>query len=1153
MRLVRRFTHAETSPFDQFDYTKRSSILRNTDGSVVFQMDNIEVPSQWSQVATDILAQKYFRKAGVPQVHKDGSTVLDEQDKQVLGPETSLKQVVNRLAGSWKHWGEKYGYFDTAEDASVFYDEISYMLLKQMAAPNSPQWFNTGLHYAYNITGSAQGHHYVDPKTGKMQQSPDAYSRAQAHACFIQSVSDDLVNEGGIFDLVTREARIFKYGSGTGSNFSSLRGKNEKLSGGGNSSGLLSFLKIFDRAAGAIKSGGTTRRAAKMVIVNIDHPDIEEFIEWKAQEEDKVAALVAGSKISATFLKAIVDEAIANGSDRKENEKLNMLIQNALYRGIPINQIYRVLALVDQGFTSLNFDSYDTHYESEAYVTVSGQNSNNSVRVTNDFMKAVENDDMWNLTWRTNGGIAKTIKARDLWNKINISAWKSADPGLQYDTTINEWHTCPADGRINGSNPCSEYMFLDDTACNLASLNLGTFIEENGEFRIEDFRHATRLWTIVLEISVLMAHFPSKQIAQRSYDFRTLGLGYANLGTILMINGIPYDSPEALAISGAITAIMTGESYATSAEMARDVKPFPRYEANKQSMLRVIRNHRNAAYGVDESEYDELLIKPMPINPEFVPENLLTAARQAWDKALALGEEFGYRNAQVSVIAPTGTIGLVMDCDTTGIEPDFAIVKFKKLAGGGYFKIVNQSVRKALVNLHYSESAIEDIEKYCKGHGTLVGCQTINRQSLKENGFTDEKIDAVNSQLDKVFDVKFAFNKWTLGEDFCLGLGFTEDQLNDYSFDMLKELGYTKAEIEQANDFICGSMTIEGAPHLKDEHLAIFDCANKCGKKGKRFIQHMAHVRMMAAAQPFISGAISKTVNMPAEALVSEIGEVYLEAWKTGVKAIALYRDGSKLSQPLNSSNDEDLDEIIMLGDEQSLDETQGPAEVQERIVERVYHRAERRKLPKKRRGFVREGYVGGHKVFLRTGEFEDGTLGEIFIDMYKEGASFKGLLNCFAVLASKALQYGIPLEELVDTFTFTRFEPAGPVHGHDAIKNATSVLDYIFRSLGYDYLNRTDFVHVQAVDEDAKTKSPAGNPVLSASVSKKVIEVTEPAMANAMVKVKVNAGNGTQKIFEAVAKGYTGEQCSTCSSMRVKRNGSCTVCEDCGTTSGCS
>ena len=1153
MNIVRRFTQPGQSPFDQVEYTMRSSVLRNTDGSTVFQMDNIEVPAQWSQVATDILAQKYFRKAGVPQLNADGTPQLNENGEQVTGPESSIKQVVHRLAGCWRHWGEKHGYFDSKKDAEAFYDEISYMLLKQMSAPNSPQWFNTGLHFAYGITGSPQGHHYVDPKSEKLTLSQDAYSRAQAHACFIQSVSDDLVNEGGIFDLVTREARIFKYGSGTGSNFSNLRGKGEKLSGGGNSSGLISFLKIFDRAAGAIKSGGTTRRAAKMVIVDIDHPDIEEFIEWKAREEDKVASLVAGSKVSSTFLKAIIEEAVANGADRKTNDQLNTLIQNALHRGVPMSYIFRVLSLIEQGFTSLNFETFDTHYESEAYVTVSGQNSNNSVRVTNAFMKAVENDEDWNLTWRTSKGIARTVKARHLWNKINLSAWQSADPGLQYDTTINEWHTCPVDGRINGSNPCSEYMFLDDTACNLASLNLGTFINEKGAFRIDDFRHATRLWTIVLEISVLMAHFPSKNIAQRSYDFRTLGLGYANLGTILMINGIPYDSPEALAMCGAITAIMTGESYATSAEMARDVKPFPRYEANKDHMLRVIRNHRLAAYNSANADYEALTIFPMGIDPTFVSEDLITAAQQAWDKALALGEEFGYRNAQVSVIAPTGTIGLVMDCDTTGIEPDFAIVKFKKLSGGGYFKIVNQSVHKALVNLGYTETQIDDIEKYCKGHGTLIGCPAINRQSLKEKGFTDDKIEAVNSQLDNVFDVKFAFNKWTFGEEFCKSLGFTEDQLNDYSLDMLKELGFTKSEIRVANDYICGTMTIEGAPHLKDEHLAIFDCANKCGTKGKRYIQHMAHVHMMAAAQPFISGAISKTVNMPSDAKVTEIGEVYHEAWNTGVKAIALYRDGSKLSQPLNASNDEDLDEVILLGDEYTLDETQGPKEVQERIVERVYHRAERRRLPKKRRGFVREGNVGGHKVFLRTGEFEDGTLGEIFIDMYKEGASFKGLLNCFAVLASKALQYGIPLEELVDTFTFTRFEPAGPVHGHDAIKNATSVLDYIFRSLGYDYLNRTDFVHVQAVDEDAKTKSPAGNPVLSASVSKKVIEVTEPAMANAMVKVKVNAGNGTQKIFEAVAKGYTGEQCSTCSSMRVKRNGSCTVCEDCGTTSGCS
>ena len=936
MNIVRRFTQAGQSPFDQVEYTMRSSVLRNTDGSTVFQMDNIEVPAQWSQVATDILAQKYFRKAGVPQFNADGTPQLNENGEQVTGPESSIKQVVHRLAGCWRYWGEKHGYFDSKKDAEAFYDEIAFMLLKQMSAPNSPQWFNTGLHFAYGITGSAQGHHYVDPKSGKLTLSQDAYSRAQAHACFIQSVSDDLVNEGGIFDLVTREARIFKYGSGTGSNFSNLRGKGEKLSGGGNSSGLMSFLKIFDRAAGAIKSGGTTRRAAKMVIVDIDHPDIEEFIEWKAREEDKVASLVAGSKVSSTFLKAIVEEAVANGADRKTNDQLNTLIQNALHRGVPMSYIFRVLSLVEQGFTSLNFETFDTHYESEAYVTVSGQNSNNSVRVTNAFMKAVENDEDWNLTWRTSKGIARTVKARHLWNKINLSAWQSADPGLQYDTTINEWHTCPVDGRINGSNPCSEYMFLDDTACNLASLNLGTFINEEGAFRIDDFRHATRLWTIVLEISVLMAHFPSKNIAQRSYDFRTLGLGYANLGTILMINGIPYDSPEALAMCGAITAIMTGESYAASAEMARDVKPFPRYEANKDHMLRVIRNHRLAAYNSANADYEALTIFPMGIDPTFVSEDLITAAQQAWDKALALGEEFGYRNAQVSVIAPTGTIGLVMDCDTTGIEPDFAIVKFKKLSGGGYFKIVNQSVHKALVNLGYTEAQIDDIEKYCKGHGTLIGCPAINRQSLKEKGFTDEKIEAVNSQLDNVFDVKFAFNKWTFGEEFCKSLGFTDDQLNDYSFDMLKALGYTKAEIEAANDYICGTMTIEGAPHLRDEHLAIFDCANKCGKKGKRYIQHMAHVRMMAAAQPFISGAISKTVNMPAEAKVTEIGEVYHEAWNTGVKAIALYRDGSKLSQPLNASNDEDLDEVVLLGDEHTLDETPGPKEVQERIGERV-------------------------------------------------------------------------------------------------------------------------------------------------------------------------------------------------------------------------
>lgn len=1156
MKIVRRFTKAGVSVYDQFEYTLRSSTLRNPDGSVVFQMNDIEVPQQWSQVATDILAQKYFRKAGVPQINDTGEPQIDNDGNAVLGPERSIRQVVHRLAGCWRWWGEKYGYFDSAEDAEIFYDETVFMLLKQMAAPNSPQWFNTGLHFAYTISGKSQGHFFVDPGTKKLKRSDDAYTHPQPHACFIQSVEDDLVNEGGIFDLAVREARIFKYGSGTGTNFSTLRAQGEKLSGGGSSSGLMSFLKIYDRAAGAIKSGGTTRRAAKMVILNVDHPDIEEFIEWKAKEEEKVAALVAGSTACAHHLKGVMDTAIQHGTDIHTNKDLAKAIRLAIQANVPQSYIIRTLSLVEQGFTTLNFDTFDTHYESEAYNTVSGQNSNNSVRVTNEFMQAVIENREWNLTRRTNGNTTKTVRARDLWQKIAMSAWKSADPGLQYDTTINEWHTCPNDGRINGSNPCSEYMFLDDTACNLASLNLTHFIDEStGSFLVDDFRHATKTWTMVLEISVLMAQFPSKRIAELSYEFRTLGLGYANLGTILMTAGIPYDSPQGLAIAGAISALMTGESYSTSAEMAKELGAFPGFKRNRDAMLRVMRNHRRAAYNAAADEYDGLTVFPVGIQAELCPDtSLVDAARNAWDTAVRLGEEYGYRNAQTTVIAPTGTIGLVMDCDTTGIEPDFAIVKFKKLAGGGYFKIVNQSVSQALAKLGYSASEIDTIEKYSKGHGTLVGCPHINRQTLKDKGFTNDIVDGIERQLDTVFDIKFAFNKWTLGEEFCKTvLGFNDEQLDDYSFPFLEALGFSKQQIEVANEYICGTMTIEGAPYLREEHLSIFDCANKCGTKGKRYIDYMAHVRMMAAVQPFISGAISKTVNMPAEASIEDVASVYMESWKLGVKANALYRDGSKLSQPLNSTTAGVMDEILMLGDEETLDETKGPKEVQTQIIEKVYHRAQRRRLPKKRTGHIREGYVGGHKVFLRTGEFEDGTLGEIFIDMYKEGASFKGLLNCFAVLASKALQYGMPLEELVETFTFTRFEPAGIVEGHEAIKNATSILDYVFRSIGYDYLKRNDFVHVKAVDE-----VPLELPTPSSSAIKNPVNTvhtmpTELAFAEAKPQ-NGNTGNGaSSKIVEAKAKGYTGEQCLNCGSMRVKRNGSCTVCDDCGTTTGCS
>jgi len=1159
MKIPRRFTTSGTSPYQMFRYTVRESVLRNQSGKEIFRMDHVEVPEAWSQVASDILAQKYFRKAGVPLTDEGGAPILNEDGTPRTGSETSVRQVVHRLAGCWRWWGEKYGYFDTAEDAQAFYDEIAYMLLKQMAAPNSPQWFNTGLNFAYGITGSAQGHLYVDPDTKTLTRSADAYTHPQPHACFIQSVNDDLVNEGGIFDLATREARIFKYGSGTGSNFSNLRGESERLSGGGVSSGLMSFLKIFDRAAGAIKSGGTTRRAAKMVIVNVDHPDIEKFIEWKAKEEEKVAALVSGSKIASTFLHAISDAAQQGGTNEQTNERLRVLIQRALNRGVPYNIIKRTLALIDQGFTNIDFAQFDTHYEGEAYNTVSGQNSNNSVRVTNDFMEAVITDSAWNLTWRTDSSKHVTVRARDLWNKINMSSWKSADPGLQFDTTINEWHTCPNDGRINGSNPCSEYMFLDDTACNLASLNLAHFYDEQSQsMKVEDYRHAIRLWTAVLEISVLMAQFPSADVAQKSYDFRTLGLGYANLGTVLMMKGIPYDSPQALAICGALSSIMTGESYAASAEMAADVGPFPKYDNNRDAMLRVIRNHRRAAYNAADNEYEGLTITPMGISEELCPADLLVAARSAWDRALALGEEHGYRNAQATVIAPTGTIGLVMDCDTTGIEPDFAIVKYKKLAGGGYFKIVNQSVHKALAALGYSDQQIDDIEKYCKGHGTLVGCPHINRQSLKALNFTDDAIDAIERQLDTTFDVRFVFNKYTIGEELCQQLGFTAQQLDDMQFDMLTELGFTSEQITEVNDFICGTMMIEGAPHIKDEHLPIFDCANKCGKRGERYIDYMAHVRMMAAAQPFISGAISKTINMPAEASVDNVGDVHLASWRLMLKAIALYRDGSKLSQPLNASND-NFDELVLLGDQDDWDETVDQKAIQKVIVERVYQRAERRRLPKRRHGYVREATVGGHKVYLRTGDFDDGSLGEIFIDMYKEGASFKGLLNCFAVLTSKALQYGVPLDELVDTFTFTRFEPAGFVEGHEAIKNATSILDYIFRTLGYDYLQRTDFVHVAQVDSATQPKSIEGNAQSDASESPSpaVGEVIAPAPTYNEVMEAVTASvdqdGAKAKLLDPKNMGYTGEACSKCQSTQVVRNGACTMCLNCGTTTGCS
>ena len=1088
MRIQRRFTKAGQSAYAEIAFRKALSEIKNPDGSVVFRLDDIDVPAQFSQVAADILAQKYFRKAGVPARLKKVEendvpsflwrSVADEAELAKLpederyGSETDARQVFDRLAGTWTYWGYKGGYFASDEDALTFRDELAYMLATQRVAPNSPQWFNTGLHWAYGIDGPGQGHFYIDPFTGKMTKSKSSYEHPQPHACFIQGVGDDLVNEGGIMDLWVREARLFKYGSGTGSNFSYLRGEGEKLSGGGRSSGLMSFLKIGDRAAGAIKSGGTTRRAAKMVIVDADHPDIEEFIDWKVKEEQKVASLVTGSKIVKKHMSAVMKACVnCDGPDGDcydplKNPALKRAIKDGKRDGVPENYIQRVIQFARQGYTSIDFKTYDTDWDSEAYLTVSGQNSNNSVSLKDDFLRAVEQDGAWNLTARKDGKVMKTLPARELWEKIGHAAWASADPGLHFNTTMNDWHTCASAGAIRASNPCSEYMFLDDTACNLASVNLLPYRNADGTIDIAAYEHTVRLWTIVLEISVMMAQFPSKEIARLSYEYRTLGLGYANIGGLLMTSGIPYDSDEGRAICGALTAIMTGVAYATSAEMAAELGAFRDYDRNADNMLRVMRNHRRAAYG-ERDGYEKLAVSPVPLVASDVKQQeLVTHARAAWDRAIELGEEHGYRNAQATVIAPTGTIGLVMDCDTTGIEPDFALVKFKKLAGGGYFKIINRAVPEALRTLGYSEAQIAEIEAYAVGHGNLNQAPGINPGSLKAKGFTDEKIAAVNAALGQAFDIKFVFNQWTLGADWVKEtFGFTDEQLNDFSFEILPALGFSRKDIEAANVHICGAMTLEGAPFLKDEHLPVFDCASPCGKIGKRYLSAESHIRMMAAAQPFISGAISKTINMPNEATVEDCKNAYLLSWKLALKANALYRDGSKLSQPLNASlladeEDEDDDAIeTLVAAPAAAQAVQITEKIVERVVERLYR--EREKLPNRRKGYTQKAIVGGHKVYLRTGEFDDGRIGEIFIDMHKEGAAFRAMMNNFAISISLGLQYGVPLEEYVEAFTFTKFEPAGMVVGNDAIKNATSILDYIFRELAVSYLDRDDLAHV--------------------------------------------------------------------------------------------
>jgi ribonucleoside-diphosphate reductase alpha chain len=1163
LTIGRRFTRNGENPLDTVVYERRSSNITNPDGTIVFKMDGAEVPSGWSQLATDIVISKYFRKAGL----------FGDKDRG----ETSVRQVVYRIAHTIRSAADRFGgYFASKSDADAFESELSFLLVNQYGAFNSPVWFNCGLWHEYKILGSG-GNWAVDIESGattkptaqtrglpsatrrakgglpgsiddetRVIETEGAYERPQCSACFIQAANDDLMS---IYELVKSEARLFKYGSGTGSNFSSIRGKQEKLSGGGTSSGLMSFLEVFDRAAGATKSGGTTRRAAKMVCLDMDHPEIEGFINWKVREERKAHALIAA------------------------------------------------------GFSS--------DFNGEAYHTISGQNSNNSVRVTDDFMRAALIGGKWQTVMRTTGKVCDTYDAKNLWQQIAEAAWACADPGVQYDTTINRWHTCPNTSPIRASNPCSEYMFLDDSACNLASVNLIKFLTpkvaerasdgavattraiyaENGDFDfdIEGYRHACRIFFMAQEILVDLSSYPTKNIAKNSHDYRPLGLGYANLGSLLMQLGVPYDSDRGRSIAAALTAIMCGHAYKTSAEMAKTKGPFAGFAKNREPMLRVMNMHRDAAYAISR---------------EDCPTDLYRAACEDWDDATELGVKNGYRNAQSTVLAPTGTIGLLMDCDTTGIEPDFALVKFKKLAGGGYFKIVNQSVPAALRRLGYGERELQEIVAYVSGTNTLLAAPVINRRALRDKGLTDGDLAKVESALPGVFDLDAAFGAWVIGEEAYERLGVTKEARSVPGFSLLERLGFSRDEIDRASDVVIGRMTIEGAPYLEEKHYAVFDCANRCGKTGQRYLAPMSHVRMMASAQPFLSGAISKTVNLPNDASVEEVAKVYEEGWRLGLKAVALYRDGCKASQPLSTSSKEkettpaakasdhsdeapSSEALSMTSPELApIPKTSAPqdhTQLMLQITDGKRPHGLRVRLPKKRTGFTQEARVGGHKIFLRTGEYEDGTLGEIFIDMHKEGAAFRSLMNCFAMSISIGLQYGVPLETYVEQFTFTRFEPQGLVEGHPYVKFGTSIVDYLFRVLGVEYLHRYDLAHIKPEEHTTQSVAENAAPAAGGYPAQRPLNYTKEAVARSAVmseglegtvrtlpaaattaatidrlpsapSATLTLGKETSSPLDAHLDAMMGDApvCDVCGHITV-RNGACYKCLNCGNSMGCS
>jgi ribonucleoside-diphosphate reductase alpha chain len=920
VEFQRRFTDGKVSPFDKVEWERRPAIIGNDKGQVIFRQDNVEVPKSWSQTATNIVASKYFHgKPNTPE------------------RETSVRQLISRVVDTIVRWGEEGGYFATPESKNIFRDELAHLLVEQKVAFNSPVWFNVGVQ-----------------------------AKPQCSACFINSVQD---NMDSIMNLAKTEGMLFKWGSGTGTNFSSLRGSHESLSGGGIASGPVSFMKGFDAFAGVIKSGGKTRRAAKMVILNVDHPDIMEFIESKMKEERKAHVLI------------------------------------------------------EQG--------YDPAIDGEAYSSVFFQNANHSVRVTDDFMRAVEEDRDWWTRNVTDGKPVEQFRARDLLREMADSAWKCGDPGMQYDTTINRWHTCKATDRIYASNPCSEYMFLDDTACNLASLNLLKFLGSNGQFDTEAFSHAVDVTITAQEILVDNASYPSEKIARNSHDYRPLGLGYANLGALLMSLAMPYDSDKGRDFCGAITALMTGEAYAQSARIAERMGPFGGYPRNREAMIDVVRMHRDSL---------------RPIKEEHVQPSLLHAAQKSWDDALELGEKFGYKNSQVSVLAPTGTIGFMMDCDTTGIEPDLALVKQKRLVGGGVIKIVNNTVPQSLMNL-----------------------------------------------------------------------------------------GYPPEQVAQIVDFIDANGAIEGAPGLKPEHLPVFDCS--LATPGGRSISWRGHLRMMAAAQPFLSGAISKTINMPEESTVEDIMEAYTESWKFGLKAVAIYRDNSKGSQPLSVAGKKKDEKPALaaapVSASAAMEAPLATVEVPSHEQQELFDRTKRRKLPNERSSITHKFSIGGHEGYLTVGKYEDGTPGEIFIKMAKEGSTLSGIMDAFALSVSIALQYGVPLRALVDKFVNSRFEPSGYT-GNPRIRYAKSVVDYIGRWLGGKFIS-SDYLDGEI---GAGEEAPVEKGLPPSAKTPSAVTVMKAPEAEASTRPRAAIDDAPS--------------CSECG-MLMTPNGSCYKCANCGSTSGCS